>query len=106
MCRKLNWWYVHCALGMMRENRLGSPVELQVLPGQVQELQETISNLVLPNALGRGRIEVELLHSMVHSLRRVQLLVWVQAHLVAHQQEVLAQGKVLQHVLQDVQMLR
>ena len=64
MCRKLNWWYVHCALGMMRENRLGSPVELQVLPGQVQELQETISNLVLPNALGRGRIEVESLHSL------------------------------------------
>ena len=65
---------VHCALGMVRVNRLGSPVELQVLPRQVQELQETISNLVLPNTLGRGRTEVEPLHSMVHSLHRVLLL--------------------------------
>ena len=97
---------VHCALGMARVNRLGSPVELQVLPRQVQELQETISNLVLPNTLGRGRTDVEPLHSMVHPLHRVLLLVWVQADLVAHQQEVLAQGIVLQHVLQYVQMLK
>ena len=65
----------HCALAVARVNRLGSPVELQVLLGEVQELQETISNLVLPNTLGRGRTEVEPLHSMVHPLHRALLLV-------------------------------
>lgn len=77
--------------------------------GRFRSCRKRSAILFFPTPWGEvRRTEVEPLSTQwhTHCTRCCYWRACVQAHLVAHQQEVFAQGIVLQHVLQDVQMLK